>query len=273
MDISVIISTYNSPQWLEKVIWGYEAQDFKNFELIIADDGSAEETRELIETFKKSSKLSIRHQWHEDSGFRKCTIMNAAIREADGQYLVFSDGDCIPRSDFLAQHVKFREQGYFLSGGYSKLNMEGSLRIMREQIVSGEAFDPEFLCSCGLAKKWSSKHCARGKWATLMNFLTPTKPTWNGHNASCWKSDALEVNGFDQRMVYGGEDREFGERLFNLGLKSKQIRYSAICIHLDHARGYVTQEGIQFNKSIRAETAKSGRVRCEEGITSSPSST
>ena len=126
------------------MIWGYQAQEYKDFELMIADDGSGEETRELIETFKKDSELTIRHQWHEDSGFRKCTIMNAAIREASGQYLVFSDGDCIPRSDFLAQHVNYREKGFFLSGGYSKLNMEGSLSISREQIASGEAFDPEF---------------------------------------------------------------------------------------------------------------------------------
>lgn len=266
MDISVIISTYNSPRWLEKVIWGYEAQEFRDFELVIADDGSGEETRQLIDNYRESSDLTIRHQWHEDRGFRKCGIMNAAIGDASGQYLVFSDGDCIPRSDFLAQHVCFREKGYFLSGGYSKLNMEGSEKITREQIASGGAFAPDFLETCGLRQKWTAKHCAHGKWSAVMNFLTPTKATWNGHNASCWKSDAIEVNGFDTRMVYGGEDREFGERLFNLGLKSKQIRYSAICIHLDHARGYVTREGISFNKSIRSETAKTRRIRCEHGI-------
>jgi len=255
MDISVIISTYNTPRWLEKVIWGYSAQTFRNFELVIADDGSKDDTKSLIEKYQQEGDLAIQHCWHEDDGFRKCAIMNKAILAANGNYLVFSDGDCIPRSDFLEQHVRHRSEGYFLSGGYSKMNMEGSERIHRVQIENGEAFDPEFLTGCGLKKKWNAKHLRRSNAvAGWMNFLTPTKPTWNGHNASCWKSDALAVNGFDERMVYGGEDREFGERLFNYGLKSRQIRYSAICIHLDHKRGYVTREGIDFNKSIRSET-------------------
>ncbi len=266
METSVIISTYNAPLWLEKVIWGYEAQTYRDFELVIADDGSRKETTDLIDIYRKKGKLTIQHVWHEDSGFRKCKIMNAAIVAAKGNYLVFSDGDCIPRADFLAQHMRYRAEGHFLSGGYSKLNMEGSERIDETLISTQGAFDPEFLATCGLKKKWTAKHCARGRWAAWMNALTPTKPTWNGHNASCWKRDALLVNGFDERMVYGGEDREFGERLFNSGLRSKQIRYAAICIHLDHKRGYVTREGIDFNKSIRAETCASGSTRTAFGI-------
>lgn len=266
MDVSVIISTYNSPEWLEKVIWGYACQCSRGFELVIADDGSRGETREKIESLREETGLEIQHQWHEDTGFRKCRIMNQAITASRGSYLIFSDGDCIPRSDFIKQHVKRRSQGRFLSGGYSKLSMDASHRIERAEIESGLAFDPEFLAKYGLKNRITAKHCARGWHAALMNHLTPTSPTWNGHNASAWKSDALAVNGFDERMVYGGEDREFGERLFNYGLKSTQIRYSAICIHLDHKRGYVTREGIDFNKSIRAMTKKSGQCWSEAGI-------
>ena len=266
MDISVIISTYNAPEWLEKVIWGYEAQLYKNFEIVVADDGSNETTADLIRQYQKKNKLDIKHVWQPDNGFQKCKIMNQSILAAKADYLVFSDGDCIPRNDFLQQHVNHRQIGYFLSGGYSKLNMEGSHRITREQILNGDAFDPDFLTTCGLKNRWSSKHCAKGKWVEVLNFLTPTKPTWNGHNASCFKSDALTTCGFDERMVYGGEDREFGERLFNLGLKSKQIRYSAICIHLDHNRKYVTREGIDFNKSIRSKTKIEKRTKTTHGI-------
>jgi hypothetical protein len=84
------------------------------------------------------------------------------------------------------------------------------------------------------------KLSAKGFLATLLNAVTPTKATWNGHNASCWKEELLAINGFNHEMQYGGEDRELGERLINNGLKSVQIRYSAICVHLDHARGYVS---------------------------------
>ena len=100
MNLSVIISTYNSPQWLEKVLWGYSVQTHHRFELIIADDGSTAETRELVDRMRADTGLTIKHVWQEDDGFRKCRILNKAVLEADADYLVFTDGDCIPRNDF-----------------------------------------------------------------------------------------------------------------------------------------------------------------------------
>ncbi len=108
MRISVIISTYNHPQWLENVVWGYAVQTHRDFELVIADDGSTDETRLTIQRLRRETGLEIRHVWQEDRGFRKCSIMNRAILEATTEYLVFTDGDCIPRSDFLAQHCAIR---------------------------------------------------------------------------------------------------------------------------------------------------------------------
>jgi hypothetical protein len=84
-----------------------------------------------------------------------------------------------------------------------------------------------------------------------MNWLTPTKRSWNGHNSSGFKKDILAVNGFNEAMKYGGLDRELGERMFNNGMLSKQIRYSAICLHLDHKRSYASTESIEKNKAIR----------------------
>ena len=93
MRLSVIISTYNQLQWLEKVIWGYIAQTHQDFELVIADDGSREDTRQMIERLQRATDLTIRHVWHEDIGFRKCTILNRAIERAESDYLVFSDAE------------------------------------------------------------------------------------------------------------------------------------------------------------------------------------
>ena len=266
MQISVVISTYNSPKWLEKVLWGYVKQSIEDFEVIVADDGSGPETKALIESFQQNQGLSLKHAWHEDDGFRKCEIMNKAIQMAETDYLVFSDGDCIPRSDFLEKHLLHRKPGRFLSGGYCKMSMETSQAITKEMIQSGEAFDPLRLESLGLKRKFFAKHNATGVKAVILNALTTTSPTWNGHNASAWKKDILAINGFDERMVYGGEDREFGERLHNSGINGKQIRYSAVCLHLDHPRGYVTREGIDFNKSIRRKTRSSKTVRTAHGI-------
>ena len=107
MFCSVIISTYNSPHWLEKVLWGYAAQTHADFELIVADDGSERQTAALIARMRHPIRQRVSHVWHEDRGFRKCRILNRAIAAAEGKYLVFTDGDCIPRKDFLAQHVRY----------------------------------------------------------------------------------------------------------------------------------------------------------------------
>ncbi len=265
--ISVIVSTYNSEAWLEKVLWGYETQTFRNFEVVIADDGSKEPTFDLIQSIQKEVNYPIKHIWQEDEGFQKSRILNKAIVSCDAEYILMTDGDCIPRRDFLEVHLRKREKGFFLSGGYFMLPMRISKLIQKEDILSGRCFDVNWLKSNGLKSSFkNNKLRARGFFQDLLNLVTPTKATWNGHNASGWKKDILAVNGFDERMQYGGQDRELGERLFNLGIKSKQIRYSAICIHLDHKRGYKTPETIAKNKAIRKRTVDEKISRTPFGI-------
>jgi hypothetical protein len=99
-----------------------------------------------------------------------------------------------------------------------------------------------------------------------MNWITPTKRSWNGHNSSGWKNDILAVNGFNNEMQYGGEDREMGERMFNNGMLSKQIRYNAICVHLEHSRGYSSTEIWKINNSIRAFNKNNKIIKTENGI-------
>ncbi len=269
--ISVIFTTYNSPDWMEKVLWGFENQTFKDFEIIVADDGSTEETEKRLSEFKKNSWMKIKHVWQKDKGFRKTRILNKAIVKSKNEYLVFTDGDCIPRSDFLEVHAKKAKKGYFLSGGYLKLPMATSELINEKHIKLGKAFDAEWLKSKGLEDTHKLMKLTASGWKEkIYNSLTPAKATWNGHNASGWRKDIVAANGFDERMQYGGEDRELGERLFNRGLKSKQIRYSAICVHLDHARGYVTQEMLKKNKKIRKDTKRKKLTRTAHGIIKDP---
>ncbi len=270
---SIIFTTYNSPDWLEKVIWGVSCQTRVPDEVIVADDGSDETTRHRIDKLREVTGLNLIHVWHEDKGFRKTLILNKAIMASTGDYLIFTDGDCIPRDDFVAVHMEHAAPGYFLSGGYFKLPMETSNAIGKDDILSGRCFEAEWLIKHGLRKTYkTAKLTARGWRQKLYNTLTPTGATWNGHNASGWRTDLLAANGFDTRMQYGGEDRELGERLFNKGIKSKQLRYSAVCIHLDHARGYVNQEALDKNRSIRDHTHKHKLCRTDHGITELDSS-
>ena len=266
-ELSIIISTYNAVDWLKKTLWGYAFQTFKDFEIIIADDGSDAQTKVAIEAFSSVFERPIVHVWHEDIGFRKTIILNKAVEASSADYILMSDGDCIPKADFVEVHLKYREQGYFLSGGYFKLSMPISQAITKGDIEQQRCFDLKWLKAQGLKASIKNKKLStRGLEARLLNAVTPTKPTWNGHNSSGWKEDILEVNGFDERMQYGGEDRELGERLFNKGIKSKQIRYSAVCVHLDHARGYVKEEMLIKNAEIRKETKAQQKTYTAFGI-------
>lgn len=265
--ISVILSTYNAPLWLEKSLWGYACQLHDRFEVVIADDGSGPETAAVIERMREQTDLKLTHVWHEDDGFRKCAILNRAIEAASGDYLLFSDGDCIPRRDFVRQHYMAARPLRFLSGGYYKLPMSTSRAITAEDIRSGRAFSVAWLRANGLpfSHRWL-RLVAQGRAAELLNRITTTRPSWNGNNSSGWAFDIRQVNGFDQRMRYGGEDRELGERLENLGVRGKHVRYQSVCLHLDHARGYVNDEDLELNRQIRRETQRLLRTHTTHGI-------
>ena len=263
--LGVIISSYNNPAWLEKVLWGYMNQSVKADEILIADDGSKEDTRKMIE--KYSELLPIKHIWHEDNGYQKCTILNKAILASSSGYLIFTDQDCVPREDFIETHLKFAEKGYFLSGGVVYLPMSISEKITQQDVHSGNAFSPSWLKEQYIPKTFKLLKLTRKRTvANFMNTITPAKATWNGGNASGWKEDILKINGFNEDMQYGGQDREFGERMFNMGIKSKQIRYSAVLLHLDHKRPYKTNESIDKNITIRKNTHKTGIIETPNGI-------
>lgn len=263
--IGVIISTYNNPEWLEKTLWGYMSQDLAADEIIIADDGSGDETRRLIERYSES--LPIKHVWHEDKGFRKTVILNKALLAATADYLIFTDQDCVPRRDFIATHERYAEKGYILSGGYFKLPMSISKRLTREDVSSGVVSRLWWLRQQGLEWNFKCTKLVAHQWFSwFMNAVTPARASWNGMNSSGWRKDILKVCGFDERMQYGGEDREMGERMFNMGIRSKQIRYSAIVMHLDHSRPYVNQAAWDLNNAIRSETRQKHLIRTEHGL-------
>ena len=266
MTTGVIISTYNNPRWLEKTLWGYTCQTMPADELIIADDGSTDDTRRLVDSF--SDRLPLRHVWHEDDGFRKTRILNKALMAAAADYLIFTDQDCVPRADFIETHARHAARGHFLSGGYFRLPMDISLALTHDDIRTGRAFSLKWLTAHGLRLNFKcTKLIDSSLFATLMNTITPARASWNGCNSSGWREDMLAVNGFNEQMRYGGEDREFGERLVNMGLKGVQLRYSAIALHLDHKRPYVNKEHLDMNMRIRKETKRDKTVRTPYGIT------
>ncbi len=264
--ISIIISTYNSSKSLNLVLKSYCRQKEKNFEVIIADDGSTDETALVIQNFK--NYLAIKHVWHEDKGFRKCTILNKAALEATGDYLIFTDGDCLAPPNFVYEHKNNMREGFYLSGGYYKLNRITTEQIGPEQVENGEAFNLAFLHKLGQPKSRKDLLLWSKNWRlnALCNVLIPTKATFNGNNSSVYKADLMAVKGFNELMGYGGEDREFGYRLKNLGIKSKRIRYTNAAVHLEHSRQYVSSQIQIQNKRIIEKTKACRIVVTENGL-------
>ncbi|MCQ2204390.1 MAG: glycosyltransferase family 2 protein [Bacteroidales bacterium] len=263
--IGVVISTYNNPRWLEKTLWGYLYQTHKVDEVVIADDGSREETKQLIDSFR--DRLPIKHVWHEDRGFQKSEILNKALMAAESDYLIFTDQDCIPRKDFVAVHYDNARKGQFISGGYFKMTMEVSETVTQDDVERGDVFKISWLRAHKQPWTFKMTKLVGKEWfAKLMNTVTTAKSSWNGCNASGWRADMLAINGYNEDMHYGGQDREFGERLSNLGLKSIQMRYSAIVMHLDHKRPYKTKESMERNRAIRRETRRKKIIKTPNGI-------
>ena len=264
---SVILTTYKQPRALTLALWGYARQSFGGFELVLADDGSGPWTRAVARRLREQTGLRIRHVWNPDRGFRKTEILNRAVVAARGDYLIFSDGDCIPRDDFVEVHLQEARPLTFLSGGYLKLPRELSEALTPKDVQSGRAFKASWLTARGWQRGRRRLRLARSRrLASVLDSLTPTRATWNGHNASTWKSLVVAANGFDLDMGYGGLDRALGERLVNGGVTGKQIRHRAPCLHLWHPRPYKSAEVVAANRAIRNRTRTHGEVRARRGI-------
>jgi glycosyltransferase involved in cell wall biosynthesis len=266
MKISVVLSTYERPRDLALVLAGYALQGDPDFEVVVADDGSGPETAAVIADAARTG-LPVRHVWHPDRGFRKTESLNRAIASCRSDYLIFSDGDCIPRPDFVATHRALAGRGRFLSGGYVRLPPFASAALTREDVSGGRIWDGSELGRRGVSRRAAAlRLLPPGPLPTLLDRITPTRASWNGMNASTWREAVLAVNGFDLELEYGGLDREFGQRLENLGYRGVQVRHRAVVLHLHHDRPYRDPAVVARQRSIRNRVRASGRTRAERGI-------
>jgi glycosyltransferase involved in cell wall biosynthesis len=266
--VAVVLATYNQELWLEKALWGYAAQTHRDFDIIVADDGSGPATAEVIARLRRDAKLRISHVWHEHRGFGKWEIVNRAIASSDADYMIFSDGDCIPRDDFIQRHIELAEPGRFLAGGYLKLPMGVSERITVDDIRGGRVADLGFLWRAGYRPGHRALRLLRSMpIATLLDAVTPTPSSWRGNNSSVWRDGLIAVNGFDNDMGYGSGDRAIGERLINLGYRSKRIRFRTAVLHLHHERPWRNNTEVARNEELIATRVwRDKEVRARVGI-------
>ncbi|MBV9110491.1 MAG: glycosyltransferase [Gemmatimonadetes bacterium] len=267
MRISVVLTVYNRVRDLERVLWGYAVQIDREFQLVIADDGSGAEVAELVTRMRREAGLDLLHVWHEDRGFRKSEILNRAIAAASGDYLLFSDGDCIPRRDMVAVHRALATPGRFVAGGYLKLPADVSERITLDDVTSGRVGDLAWLRAQGWRPGRRALRLTRSrKLARVYDALTPTRAVFQGNNASVWRSALEKVNGFEGEMGYGGLDKALGYRLENAGIPGIQARHRAVALHLHHERPYRDPEMIRRNLVLLRALRGSAEYRARRGI-------
>lgn len=235
MLISVVVTTYNRPDALRAVLDGLRAQTDRGFEAIVADDGSRDDTRALVDELRGSFGVQLEHAWQEDRGFRAGAARNRAAERAAGEYLVFLDGDCIPRPGFVARHRALAERGWMVAGNRILLGEAFTARVLREQVPVA-AWD---------AEAWKAARARGDVNRTLPLLDLPLGPLrklaarrWQRVrtcNLGVWTDDFRRVRGFDETFEgWGFEDSDLAVRLINAGVRRKEGGFATGVLHLWH---------------------------------------
>jgi glycosyltransferase involved in cell wall biosynthesis len=257
MKTALLISTYNWPEALGLVFKSLEQQTLKPDEVLIADDGSTQETKAIITAFDNKSPLKIKHIWHEDDGFKRSEILNKAIAKTDCDYIIQLDGDCIMHHRFVEDHIKNATKNTFLFG--SRVNiLENHLpKLFSVENINFGVF------SKGIKKRTRNIHSS-----VLGRFYKPSlelSEKLRGCNLSFWRADFIKINGYNEAMTgWGREDSEMVVRLLNNGFLGKRLRYVGIVYHIWHEEK--SRERFNINDEIQQTAIKNKLLKCENGI-------
>lgn len=235
MKIAIIPATYNRPDALAALLEGYLAQDTGDFEIVLADDGSGEATREVVHHYQRKAHFRIDHVWQQNQGYRAATIRNKALLKTDADYVVYTDGDCVPMPWFVSGHRKLAQRGCFLAGNRVLLGEHLTRRVLAEHI-------PIHLWG---PRQWLLvwRHREINRIQPLIRLpdsalRTLQSQRWKGCktcNLGVWRDDLLRVNGMDETYAgWGMEDSDLVIRLLRAGVNHKSARFAAPVLHLWH---------------------------------------
>ena len=255
---SLIISTYNRSDALELCVQSALHQSILPNEIIIADDGSKENTKDLVLQLAASSKTPIIHVWHEDLGFRLAGIRNKAITKASYEYIIQIDGDIILHKDFIKDHIHFARKGSFVSGSRVLIREELTKQLLAEKRYSISIYDK------GTKNKINGAHFP---WLSplLQHYRQWDISYSRGCNMAFWKEDLLNVNGYNEAITgWGSEDHELVCRLINNGVRKRTIKFAGIVFHLHHELHGT--DNLHNNRNVLKETKTEKLTWCKKGI-------
>lgn len=273
--ISVIVTTYNRPDALTAVLRALLDQTDRNFEVIVADDGSTNATRTAVQSLQAALPVAgpkrLIHAWQPDDGFRASAARNLGVFSSRGDYLIFLDGDCVPRPNFVERHRLIAERGYMVSGSRVLLSERLTKSLLSTANVTSAHARP---MSYWLAQRLSGntnkffpliclpdspvRHYRSVKWSRIKSC-----------NLAIWRDDFESVNGFDESFVgWGHEDADLVLRLARFGVRRKGGAFSTEVFHLWH-REY--SRNTESENRVRVEERmKSGLIEAEAGLRDHP---
>ena len=259
---SLLITTYNWKEALRLSVESAFRQTLLPREIIIADDGSRDDTRKEIDLLRARSPIPIVHVWQPDEGFQAAKIRNRGIAAASGDYIVCIDGDILLDPYFVEDHLFYAQPGCCVCAKRVKL-----LPKSTETILARRKFQQPFFLSPQIRFGYNF-YAIRNRFLCNCMIYKITdcrlRPRIMSANMAFWKSDAVKVNGFDEAYTtWGLEDRDFSLRLRHAGVALKCLRFAANEFHLYHPseakKSVVNSE--QFN-----QCAAQKRIRAEKGL-------
>lgn len=267
---TLIISFYNRVDQLRLILTALEKQTISDFEVIVSDDGSNDNSIEELQHLIHTSKLSIQHVWHPDTGFNKTKILNKSILAASTEYIIFIDGDCIPAVNFIEDHIKYSKENRVVVGRRVELSDKISKKL-NEKYIRSNSFEKLWLKGLvdsfgGKTRKAEAGFRINSKW--INEKLGSTKKGILGCNFSLHKETLFKINGFDERYIYPGvgEDTEIRIRLRNANYKIFKPKYALVQFHLWHKKQ--SRAGEKENNILLEETIKNHYTRTPYGIES-----
>ena len=264
--ISVIVSTYNREDALDVVLRALSRQSDRNFEIVVADDGSGPVAARVVREWAERKPVLIKHVWHEDRGFRLSAIRNRGIRASAGAYIVFLDGDCIARRDFVARHRRLAEPGWFVTGTRILLSRELTDRVLHQGL------EPELWGFASWMVHRSRRHLNR--FAPLLELRLGvmrklSARRWRGargSNMAFWRGDLDKVDGFDAAFSgWGREDSDIFIRMIRSAVLRKDGRFATGVLHLWHPEA--DRARLADNERQLADVIDGQRVRAKQGLT------
>jgi glycosyltransferase involved in cell wall biosynthesis len=245
LTVGILVSTYNWPEALEGILLSILRQSVLPDEILVADDGSGNETTAVINKYKRILNIPIKYVWHEDRGFRKSAILNKAMKQAEADYIIQIDGDIILHRNFIEDHAKHAREKSFVQGCRTILDEQKT-----QEVIVKNRFVFSFL-SRGIKNRLNALRLPF--FSTLIKSDPQASRNIKACNIAFWRADYIAVNGYDNHFQgWGWEDDEFAARLIHSGVLKRRLKLAAVCYHLNH--GHHSRNDIERNQKLYENT-------------------